>query len=73
VPFVMELLQSPGNSHANEREPRPNRSRQSKIATRSGVANPFSSKHAIYSNAPGAPFMHRKRLTMRQQSEHSRD
>jgi hypothetical protein len=29
--FISELLQSLGNSHANERQPRPNRSRQRKI------------------------------------------
>ena len=29
--FVTELLQSLGNGHANEREPRRNRSQQSKI------------------------------------------
>jgi len=32
--FVRELLQSPGNGHANEREPRRNRSEQSKIDNR---------------------------------------
>jgi len=31
VPFVTELLQSLGNSHANEREPRRKRSQQSKV------------------------------------------
>ena len=34
VPFVMELLQSLGNRHANERQPRRNRSQQSKIDDR---------------------------------------
>lgn len=74
--FVMELLQSPENGHANERDPRQNRSRQRKIETigdsgdapstplRTGFT---TTRDAATSLEPSyASLIHRKRLTMAQ-------
>jgi hypothetical protein len=75
--FVMELLQSLGKPHANERKPRPNRSQQSKIDNRcSGdtkchtfaTANPSAGGRDATPLKPcHAPLIHRKLLTIGRQ------
>jgi hypothetical protein len=74
--FVRQLLQNLGNGHANERHPRRNRSQQRKIDLPSHTASAWQAIRGHQMPRAGATphsyasLMHRKRLTIAEQSDH---